>query len=75
MPQVLRGCFTEPSHRSTIIATVSPTPTDLLHTVNTLRHVVLMSPELDEVDAKRLLTFAVTIPYTTQARTCHSLAS
>ena len=33
-------------HYTTIITTLSPTPTDTLHSINSLEHVVLMSPDL-----------------------------
>jgi len=46
LTQVLRGCFAGEQHRTLIIATVSPTPTDLIHTVNTLSHVSHMAPQL-----------------------------
>ena len=48
LTRVLKSCFTSSgtSHRTTIIATISPTPTDLQHTINTIAHTVLMCPEL-----------------------------
>lgn len=55
LTRVLKDCFTVPSsggvgtareHRTTIVATVSPTSTDLVHSVNTLDHVVKMAPQL-----------------------------
>ncbi len=50
LTKVLKECFTcDSAHRTTIIATVSPTPVDLLHTVNTLSHVILMSPTLSRL--------------------------
>jgi hypothetical protein len=50
LTKVLKQCFTSgPDHRTTIIATLSPTPTDLQHSLNTLNHVVLMCPELQQL--------------------------
>mmetsp|Transcript_9021 Transcript_9021/g.9067 ORF Transcript_9021/g.9067 Transcript_9021/m.9067 type:complete len:660 (+) Transcript_9021:195-2174(+) len=47
LTRVLRPCFTNGiHHKTTIIATLSPSPIDLLHSVNTLYHVVMMSPTL-----------------------------
>eukprot|EP00951_Prasinocladus_malaysianus_P041759 scaffold496863_cov47-Prasinocladus_malaysianus.AAC.1 len=52
LTQVLRSCFLDPDHRTTIIATVSPAPTDLIHTVNTVAHVSYMSKELNGLAQK-----------------------
>jgi hypothetical protein len=50
LTKVLKECFTSgPQHRTTIMATISPTPTDLQHSLNTLNHVVLMCPELQQL--------------------------
>jgi hypothetical protein len=50
LTKVLKECFTSGSrHRTTIMATISPTPTDLQHSLNTLNHVVLMCPELQQL--------------------------
>lgn len=53
LTRVLKDCFTVSSgstqHRTTIVATVSPTSTDLVHSVNTLDHVVKMSPQLQSL--------------------------
>jgi hypothetical protein len=50
LTKVLKECFTSgPEHRTTIMATISPTPTDLQHSLNTLNHVVLMCPELQQL--------------------------
>lgn len=51
LTKVLKECFTAgpQQHRTTIIATVSPTPTDLQHSINTLAHVVLMCPDLSRL--------------------------
>jgi len=43
LTQVLRACFTDRQHKTLVIATVSPTPTDLIHTVNSLTHVSYMA--------------------------------
>jgi len=49
LTQVLKECFVEDTHRTVVIATVSPTATDVIHTVNTLRHVTLLAKPLEEV--------------------------
>lgn len=50
LTKVLKECFTSgPQHRTTIMTTISPTPTDLQHSLNTLNHVVLMCPELQQL--------------------------
>ena len=50
LTKVLKQCFTSgPHHRTTIMATISPTPIDLQHSLNTLNHVVLMCPELQQL--------------------------
>jgi kinesin family protein 2/24 len=49
LTRILRQTFTSNDYRTTIIATVSPSPTDMLHSINTLRHVILMSPALQEI--------------------------
>mmetsp|Transcript_26661 Transcript_26661/g.63188 ORF Transcript_26661/g.63188 Transcript_26661/m.63188 type:complete len:569 (-) Transcript_26661:965-2671(-) len=46
LTQVLRKCFTDADHHTLIVATVSPAPTDLIHSVNSLRHVSYMAPSL-----------------------------
>ena len=46
LTRVLRRCFVESNHRTVIVATASPTPTDLQHTLNTLDHMALMSGRL-----------------------------
>ena len=56
LTKVLKECFTSgPHHRTTIMATISPTPIDLQHSLNTLNHIVLMCPELQQ------LTYRVTV--------------
>jgi hypothetical protein len=50
LTRILRECFVAgSSHKTTIIATVSPTPTDLEHTLNTLEHVSMMDPSLQSL--------------------------
>jgi kinesin family protein 2/24 len=47
LTKVLKDCFTNGfNHHTTIIATVSPSPVDLQHTLNTIQHVLLMSANL-----------------------------
>jgi len=50
LTKVLKDCFTceNNSHFSTIIATISPTPMDLQHSLNTINHVLLMSTYLSK---------------------------
>jgi Kinesin motor domain len=40
------AALTDNRHYTTIITTVGPTPTDVQHTINSLDHVMLMSPKL-----------------------------
>eukprot|EP01039_Chlorochromonas_danica_P002597 gene2597-2840_t len=47
LTKVLKTCFQpDRPHFTTIIATISPSPIDLQHSVNTTSHVSLMSPRL-----------------------------
>jgi len=46
LTQVLRESFSDPSHKTVVIAAIAPTPTDLQHTLNSLDHVILMAPPL-----------------------------
>ena len=48
LTMLLRACFTDPDHRTSVIATISPTSTDLEHSRNTLDHAVMMGPGLQE---------------------------
>ena len=49
LTRILRGCFTDPrSHRTAVVATLSPSPIDIQHTLNTLDHVVKMAPRLEK---------------------------
>lgn len=45
LTRVLKDCFESKEHKTSIIATCSPTTTDLEHTLNTLKHVSLMAAE------------------------------
>ena len=47
LTRVLRRCFSGPAHHTTVIATLSPSPIDLLHSLNSLGHVVKMCPVLE----------------------------
>ena len=49
LTRVLRDCFVDEAHTTTIIATVSPTTTDCFHTLNTLDHVSLMMPPMENL--------------------------
>jgi hypothetical protein len=50
LTRILRECFLAgSSHKTTIIATVSPTPIDLEHTINTLEHVCMMDESLQRL--------------------------
>lgn len=50
LTRVLKDCFTIGlEHRTVIIATVSPSPIDLQHSINTLDHSVLMSLNLSKL--------------------------
>jgi len=42
LTQLLRSCFTDESHQTVVIATLSPSPTDVEHTLNSLQHVGMM---------------------------------
>ena len=44
--RVLRNCFEDDQHRTAIIAAVAPGAESVIHTLNTLDHVVLMAPHL-----------------------------
>jgi len=55
LTRVLRECFVQPgkemreggkTHLTTIITTLSPTPTDVQHSLNSIEHIVLMNPSL-----------------------------
>ena len=47
LTRVLKECFNNLyNHKTMIIATISPSPIDLQHTINTLDHITLMNPFL-----------------------------
>lgn len=46
LTRVLRNCFEDDSHRTAIVAAVAPGAESVIHTLNTLDHVVLMAPHL-----------------------------
>ena len=46
LTRVLQGCFRDEGHKTCIVVTVSPTPTDLYHSLNSLDHALKMCPEL-----------------------------
>lgn len=46
LTRVLRDCFVNPSHKTAIIAAVSPASSDMIHSLNTLDHVTMMAPHL-----------------------------
>ena len=58
LTRVLRNCFEDDQHRTAIIAAVAPGAESVIHTLNTLDHVVLMAPHLQhasvEVDVPML---------------------
>eukprot|EP00750_Incisomonas_marina_P001298 INCI11091.1.p1 GENE.INCI11091.1~~INCI11091.1.p1 ORF type:complete len:772 (+),score=158.83 INCI11091.1:276-2591(+) len=51
LTRILRASFMgdAESHRTKVIATVSPAATDVVHTINTLGQVILMSPFLEQM--------------------------
>ena len=46
LTRVLRNCFEDDTHRTAIVAAVAPGAESVIHTLNTLDHVVLMAPHL-----------------------------
>ena len=46
LTRVLRNCFEDDNHRTAIVAAVAPGAESVIHTLNTLDHVVLMAPHL-----------------------------
>ena len=42
LTHLLRSSFTDDSHMTTVVATLSPSPTDVEHSLNTLQHVGMM---------------------------------
>lgn len=49
LTQVLRDCFEDQTHRFVVIATVSPMATDVIHSINTLRHAAMLAKPLMEL--------------------------
>lgn len=52
LTRVLQECFTDPAHRTVVIATVSPSASDVIHTVNTLLHATMLSKPLADAEAQ-----------------------
>lgn len=44
----VRGDDEAALHMTTVVATLSPSPTDLLHSVNTLDHAIMLNPDLEK---------------------------
>merc|ERR1719487_2285993 len=42
LTHLLQSCFTQEDHRSCVIGTLSSTPTDIEHSLNTLQHITMM---------------------------------
>lgn len=42
LTHLLQSCFTDDTHRTVVITTLSPSPTDVEHTLNSLQHVGMM---------------------------------
>eukprot|EP00928_Gymnodinium_smaydae_P013914 TRINITY_DN15045_c1_g1_i4.p1 TRINITY_DN15045_c1_g1~~TRINITY_DN15045_c1_g1_i4.p1 ORF type:complete len:670 (-),score=146.66 TRINITY_DN15045_c1_g1_i4:880-2847(-) len=42
LTHLLQTCFTDPEHRTAVITTLSPSPPDVEHTLNSLQHVGMM---------------------------------
>jgi len=49
LTQVLRDCFVDVSHSTAVIATVSPTADDVIHTINTLNHATMLAKPLADL--------------------------
>ncbi len=58
LTRVLKDCFVAPTSRTTVVATVCPSPIDLVHSLNTLEHAILMNPILESYKTR----VAVDIP-------------
>lgn len=48
LTQCLRDCFEDSEHRFTLIATISPASSDVIHTVNSLLHASMMAKPLED---------------------------
>lgn len=46
LTRVLRNCFEDDTHRTAIVAAVAPGAESVIHSLNTLDHVLLMAPHL-----------------------------
>ena len=46
LTRVLKSCFVDPTHHTSLCVTASPTPIDLEHTVNSIDHTLKMQPDL-----------------------------
>mmetsp|Transcript_55054 Transcript_55054/g.128806 ORF Transcript_55054/g.128806 Transcript_55054/m.128806 type:complete len:659 (-) Transcript_55054:114-2090(-) len=65
LTHLLQSCFTDEMHTTTVVATLSPTPVDVEHSLNTLKHVAMMrAARAWEVDGIR--------PSTSNAGDTHS---
>merc|ERR1719453_1987774 len=42
LTHLLRSCFIDEAHQTVVIATLSPSPTDVEHSLNSLQHVGMM---------------------------------
>lgn len=42
LTHLLKSCFTDEAHMTSVIATLSPSPTDVEHSLNSLQHVCMM---------------------------------
>eukprot|EP00756_Hemistasia_phaeocysticola_P030727 Hpha_TRINITY_DN16307_c2_g9::TRINITY_DN16307_c2_g9_i1::g.59378::m.59378/K10393/KIF2_24, MCAK; kinesin family member 2/24 len=62
LTQVLRSCFTDLKHRTALLACVSPCATDMLHTVNTLKHTAMMSTGLATGNQSAKIDLPVRLP-------------
>jgi len=51
LTQVLRDCFTDVSHSTAVIATISPAAADVIHTINTLNHATMLVKSLADLVA------------------------
>lgn len=59
LTQCLRECFEDPLHRFTLIATVSPSASDVIHTTNTLNHAVMMALPLQALTTELIVQMSV----------------
>mmetsp|Transcript_61202 Transcript_61202/g.171184 ORF Transcript_61202/g.171184 Transcript_61202/m.171184 type:complete len:588 (-) Transcript_61202:48-1811(-) len=52
LTMLLRDCFEDRAHRFVVVATVSPAATDVIHTINTLRHASMLAAPLAALAAE-----------------------